>query len=104
MTRRDDAARHCFVAWGGVVISTGLIGLFPGMHLAWVFTGLSGVGSVRARRPDGLRQRALGRAGPAAPSRREVRSGAPQAEGLATAGYPGAWDDDDFEVPQAVAR
>ena len=22
----------------------------------------------------------------------------------ATAGYPGAWDDDDFEVPRAAAR
>ena len=30
----------------GVAISTGLIGLFPGMHLAWVFTGLSGLAAL----------------------------------------------------------
>ena len=30
--------------------------------------------------------------------------GAPDAEGWATAGYPGAWDDDDVELPRAAAR
>ena len=31
---------------GGVAISTGLIGVFPGMHLVWVVTGLSGLAAL----------------------------------------------------------
>ena len=105
--RRDQARRRCTTllrCLGGVVISTGLIGLFPGMHLAWVFTGLSGLAAfglvgLMAYAKELEAEQARRRL------RREVQTGAPQADGLATAGYPGAWDDDDdFEVPRAVAR
>ena len=47
--RREQARRRCTTllrCLGGVAVSTGLIGLFPGMHLAWVFTGLSGLAAL----------------------------------------------------------
>ena len=65
--RREQARRRCTMllrCLAGVAISTGLIGMFPGMHLAWVFTGLTGPGGAGPRRSDGLRQGARGRAGP----------------------------------------
>ena len=75
--RREQARRRCTMllrCLGGVAISTGLIGVFPGMHLAWVFTGLCGRGRPRAGRADGLRQGARGRAAP--PPGPRSRSGA----------------------------
>lgn len=42
--RREQARRRCTMlvrCLAGVAVSTGLIGLLPGMHLAWVFTGLT---------------------------------------------------------------
>ena len=45
-SRRDGAAPCCCAASRGVAISTALIGVFPGMHLAWVFTGLSGLAAL----------------------------------------------------------
>ena len=104
--RREQARRRCTTllrCLGGVAVSTALIGLFPGMHLAWVFTGLTGFGGVGAGWIDGLRQRARGRAGPAPLSARGPGRRTPGRR-PATAGYPGAWDDDDFEVPRAAAR
>ena len=47
--RRDQARRRCTMllrCLGGVAISTALIGVFPGMHLAWVFTGISGLAAL----------------------------------------------------------
>jgi hypothetical protein len=47
--RREQARNRCTVllrCLTGVAISTGLIGIFPGMHLAWIFTGLSGVATL----------------------------------------------------------
>ena len=47
--RREQARNRCTVllrCLTGVAISTGLIGIFPGMHLAWIFTGLSGVAAL----------------------------------------------------------
>jgi hypothetical protein len=47
--RREEARNRCTVllrCLTGVAISTGLIGIFPGMHLAWIFTGLSGVAAL----------------------------------------------------------
>ena len=87
----------------GVAISTGLIGLLPGMHLAWVFTGLSGLGALglvglmayaKELETEQARRR----------SRRAVLDPVPRSDESAMAGYPGAWDDDDFEVPRAAAR
>ena len=47
--RREQARNRCTVllrCLTGVAISTGLLGIFPGMHLAWVFTALSGVAAL----------------------------------------------------------
>jgi hypothetical protein len=107
--RREEARRRCTTLLRGlcgVALSTALIGIWPGMHLAWVFTGLAGVAALglvalmayakeleaeqerrRDRREDGPDPLAAsGRVDPAA------------------AGFPGAWDDDDFEVPHAAVR
>jgi hypothetical protein len=106
---REQARRRCTTllrGLGGVAISTALIGLFPAMHLAWVFTGLTGlaalglVGLMAYAKELEDQQRRLR-------SRREATSpvGGATASAAATAGYPGAWDDDDdYEVPRAVAR
>jgi hypothetical protein len=86
-----------------VALATGIIGLFPGMQLAWIFTGLSGLAALalvglvayaKELESEQARRR----------SRHEALPGLPQDEDLAGAGYPGAWDDDDFELPRAVAR
>ena len=69
--RREQARRRCTTLLRclcGVAISTGLIGLFPRLHLAWVFTGLAGVAALGLRRPDGVREGDRG--GTAAPRRR----------------------------------
>jgi hypothetical protein len=104
--RREQARRRCTTllrCLGGVAVSTGLIGLFPGMHLAWVFTGLAGLAALGlvglmayAKELEAEQDRRR--------SRREVLEPARRNES-ATAGYPGAWDDDDdFELPRAAAR
>jgi hypothetical protein len=104
--RRQQARRRCTMllrCLAGVAIATAVIGLFPGMHLALVFTGLSGLAALglvgliayaRELEAEQARRR----------TRREDSAAAPQVEEFATAGYPGAWDDDEFEVPQAAAR
>ena len=109
--RREQARRRCTVllrCLGGVAISTGLIGVFPGMHLAWVFTGLSGVAALGlvglmayAKELEAEQRRRRDRI--------EVGRGPHGGVGAldpAMAGYPGAWDDDDFEYeePRAAAR
>jgi hypothetical protein len=104
--RRDQARRRCTMllrCLGGVAISTALIGVFPGMHLAWVFTGITGLAALGlvglmayARELEAEKARRHSRRAPI-----EV---APRAGDPATAGYPGAWDDDDFEVPRAASR
>ena len=104
--RRDQARRRCTMLLRclvGVAISTGLIGMFPGMHLAWIFTALSGVAALAL---VGL----IGYARELEAQQRSRRTRAARAEiaaqGVdpASAGYPGAWDEDDFEVPHAVAH
>jgi len=105
--RRDQARHRCTMLLRclvGVAVSTGLIGMFPGMHLAWVFTALTGlaalglVGLIGYARELEAQQRMRRRRGTAGEHDRRAD--------LATAGYPGAWDDDeyDYEVPRAAAH
>jgi hypothetical protein len=104
--RREQARRRCTTllrCLGGVAISTALIGVFPGMHLAWVFTGLTGLAALglvglmayaKELEAEQARRR----------SRREAVEMAQQSSYPGSAGYPGAWDEDEFEVPRAQAR
>jgi hypothetical protein len=106
--RRDQARRRFSVTLrclGGVAVSTFVIGLWPGMHLAWIFTALTGLPALallglmayanevkeeRRRRGSGRSEQVVDAVGYVDP---------------ATAGYPGAWDDDEpFEEPRAAAR
>jgi hypothetical protein len=104
--RREQARRRCTMllrCLGGVAISTGLIGLFPGLQLAWVLTALSGLAALGlvglmayAKELEAERTRRR--------SRREDHDSGWQAGVPAPAGYPGAWDDDEYEAPQAAAH
>jgi len=101
--RREQARRRCTMLLRclvGVAISTALIGVFPGMQLAWVVTGLSGLAALglvglmayaKELEAEQTRRR----------SRREALNAVPASD-AAIAGYPGAWDDDDFEAPLAA--
>jgi hypothetical protein len=104
--RREQARRRCTTllrCLGAVAVSTGLIGLIPGMQLAWVFTVISGLAALglvglmayaKELEAERIRRR----------SRRETLDPVGRAEQAAVAGYPGAWDGDDFELPRAAAR
>jgi hypothetical protein len=93
--RREQGRNRCTVllrCLGGVAISTGLIGILPGMHLAWIFTALSGVAALAlvgliayAKDLEVQLERQRARR---AESRRFVDP--------AAAGHPGAWDDDGY--------
>jgi hypothetical protein len=101
--RREQARRRCTTllrCLGGVAVSTALIGVFPGLHLVWVVTGLSGLGALglvalmayaKELEAEQARQR----------SRRDQANTA-FALNPASFGYPGAWDDDVFEAPRAA--
>jgi hypothetical protein len=112
---RRDLARRRFSTLlrclGGVAVSTFIIGLWPGMHLAWIFTALTGLPALALL---GL----MAYANELKEERR--RRGSHRHRGVvdaveyfdpvehidpATAGYPGAWDDDEpFEEPRVAAR
>jgi hypothetical protein len=104
--RRDQARRRCTMllrCLGGVAVSTALIGLIPGMHVAWVFTGLFGLGALGlvglmayAKELEAERSRRR--------ARRQVLHSAQWADDTAVAGFPGGWDEDDFDIPHAAAR
>jgi hypothetical protein len=118
--RREEARRRftvllrCLIA---VAVTTGFIGLFPGMHLAWVFTGLTGVAALAlvglmayAKEVEAEQQR-LVRGARQRPSVRWEEGSAGTDDGSfdpsfdpASAGYPGAWDEEFAELPQAAVR
>jgi hypothetical protein len=104
---RRGQARHRCTLWlrclCGIAVSTAVIGMVPGLHPAWVITGLSGLAALalvglmgyareleeqkrrrRPRRPDGF------------------TSSSPSTTNVATLGYPGAWDE--ALEPQVAAR
>ena len=106
---RREAARRRFSillrCLGGIAVSTLIIGLWPGMHLAWIFTGLTGLPALAL---VGLM--AYANEVKEEEQRRRSRRSEPVLDEVsyvqpATAGYPGAWDDDEqLEAPRAVAR
>jgi hypothetical protein len=114
--RREEARRRftvllrCLI---GVAVSTGIIGLWPHMHLAWVFTGLAGLAALAlvglmayAKEVEAEQQRAR-RGARRRPSHRWVDGSADADDASfdpASAGYPGAWDDEFSELPRAAAR
>ena len=111
--RRQQARRRCTTllrCLGGVAISTAVIGIFPRMHIAWVFTALTGLAALAlvglmayAKELEAEQERRR--------SRRARHDGAVAAAptGWATAGLPGAWDefaddgDDEYDMPRSVA-
>lgn len=106
--RRDQARRRFSMllrCLGGVAISTFIIGLWPGMHLAWVFTALTGLPALALL---GL----MAYANEVKEERRRRGSRHPEVVAdpveymdPASSGYPGAWDDDEpFEEPWVAAR
>ncbi len=108
--RREQARRRCTILLRcllGVAISTGLMGMLPGLHVAWVFTGLTGLAALglvglMAYAKELEAEQARRRRGREAERGMGVEAGRVD---LAAAGYPAAWhDDDEFEVPQAAAR
>jgi hypothetical protein len=113
---RRDEARHRFTmllrCLVGVAVSTGIIGLWPGMHLAWVFTGLTGlaalalVGLMAYAKEVEAQQRVQRGARPSRASDSGSAFVAASKVGFdpASAGYPGAWDDEFDEIPRAAAR
>jgi hypothetical protein len=106
--RREEARRRCSLVLRclcGVAVSTAIIGLLPGMQLAWIFTGLTGLTALGLvalmayanELQEQQRRRRSRRSGPGVDAGGHVDA--------AAAGYPGAWDDDElYEVPHAVAR
>ena len=106
--RREQARHRCTVLmrclWG-VAISTGLIGLFPRMHLAWVFTAMSGLAALAlvgliayAKEVEAEQQRRRARA----EHRYSDEFGVAARVDPAVAGYPGAWDDEVVEARVAA--
>ena len=135
--RRVRARRRCTVllrCLAAVAVSTGLIGILPGMHLVWVGTAISGLALVallglvayakeleaeQARRRGRLAARPLvetvevveplARADVRQPIEQvePVAAGARWARGQAwPEGWDDVWEDDaeDFELPRAAAR
>jgi hypothetical protein len=101
--RRDQARRRCTTLLRtlcGVAISTGLIGMFPGLHLAWVFTAIAGLAALALVGLIGYARELEAQQS----QRRSPRADLHHVVDRAGAGYPGAWDDDDFEAPRAVAH
>jgi hypothetical protein len=114
--RREEARRRftvllrCLI---GVAVITGFIGLWPGMHLAWVFTGLTGLAALAlvglmayAKEVEAEQERAL--RGARRPRSQRWDDGAADADEAsfdpASAGYPGAWDEEFTELPRVAAR
>ena len=106
--RRQQARHRCTTLqrclWG-VAVSTGLIGLFPRMHLAWVFTALSGLAALAlvcliayAKEVEAEQHRRRARA----VRRSSVVAGVAELVDPAIAGYPGAWDDEGMEARVAA--
>ena len=104
--RRGPARHRCTLLMRclcGVAVTTAVIGVVPGLHLAWVVTGLCGLAALGlvalmayARELDEQQRRRLHR------SAGFGLSSPPTAADVALRGYPGAWDE--VSEPQAAAH
>ncbi len=111
--RRQQSRQRCTLllrGLTGVAGFTAVLGAFPGLHLAWIFTGITGlaalglVGLIGYAREIETQRRSQR----AAAMLRQQWSDEDDAEFVppaAVAGLPGAWDEeyDDFDYPQQVA-
>jgi hypothetical protein len=102
--RRQEARQRCTLflrCLTGVVVFTALLGAFPGLHLAWVATGLFGlvdlalIGLIGYAREIEAQRRS--RRAATTPERQWLEPEMDFEPSAATAGYPGAWDDEAFE-------
>jgi hypothetical protein len=94
--RREQARNRCTVllrCLTGVAVSTGLIGIFPSLHLVWIITVLSGVAALAlvaliayAKELQVQRER-----------QRARRTEGGRYTDPASAGHPGGWDDDAYQ-------
>jgi hypothetical protein len=113
--RRQQARQRCSMllrCLTGVTLSTGLIGMFPSLHLAWIFTGLTGLGALAlvglmAYAKEMETQRSWRRPAPYREGRGDryddtYYDDAP-AISAAGAGYPGAWDEEYAAAPRQAA-
>jgi hypothetical protein len=110
--RRQQARMRCTLLLRGLVatvVVTAIIGAVPGLRLAWIFTGFTGLAALGltaligyAREVEATRRHRT--MAPPTPSWAEDDLVFIDDE-LASSGYPGAWDDvDDYDLPQqAVA-
>jgi hypothetical protein len=103
--RRQESRLRCTMllrVLTAMAISTGLLGMVPTLRLAWIVTALSGLSALAlvgliayAKEIEELQQnRRASRANP------KFRDG--PVPSAATAGYPGAWDEE-YEFPQRAA-
>jgi hypothetical protein len=100
--RRAQARNRCTVflrVLCGVALSTGLIGLFPGMHLIWVVTVLSGLAALGLL---GL----IGYAKELEAQRRQQQKRRAETQRFAdpgASGSPASWDDEAYQAAEAAA-
>jgi hypothetical protein len=104
--QRGQARHRCTLLMRclcGVAVSTFLIGIVPGLHLAWVVTGLSGLAALALVGLKAYAHELEEQQKRRTPQRRlGFPPSYPPPTEAAVLGYPGAWDED-FE-PQAAAR
>jgi hypothetical protein len=94
--RRHQARRRCTLVLRlltAAAITTGILGALPSLHLAWIFTGMTGLAALGlvglvayARDVEAQRHRR--------PRPRYPYDDRWEPLGSAQAGYPGAWDDE----------
>lgn len=104
--RRQQARQRCTMylrLLTAAAISSGLIGMFPSLHLLWFLTGLTGiaalalVGLIAYAKEVEVQRRLRSSYRVERYFEEEISSGA------AEAGFPGAWDEDEQSLPQQVA-
>ena len=114
VVRREEARRRFNIllrCLGGVALSTFIIGILPGMHLAWIFTALTGLPALAllglmayANELNEERRRRESRRADAVDDWVDYPVDSLDEFDPASAGYPGAWDEEPFEEPRVATR